>query len=100
MGDDNYVYIGDKPIMKYVLAAVTQLNGDNSKVVIKARGRSISKAVDVALVLKERFIKESQLKDIVIRTEVLKSEAGQPTNVSSIEIIVFKPSRMWTVCPE
>jgi DNA-binding protein len=94
MNEDNYVYVGTKPTMKYVLAAVAQLNGGNSIVVIKARGRAISKAVDVALILQDRFVQNGEMEDIVIRTEALNGEDGQPTKVSSIEITLFKPSEI------
>jgi DNA-binding protein len=91
MGEDNHVYIGSKPTMNYVLAAVTQLNGGQSMVIIKARGRSISKAVDVALIIMDRFVQDSQMQDIEITTEVLDGDDGNPKNISSIEISLFKP---------
>jgi len=83
--NDNTVFIGRKPTMNYVLAVVTQFNtGD--EVVIKARGKSISTAVDVAEIVKSRFIQDLKVKDIQISTESLKSEDGRSVNVSSIEI--------------
>ncbi len=45
MGDDNTVFIGKKATMNYVLAVVTQFNSGHNEVVIKARGRAISRAV-------------------------------------------------------
>ena len=45
----NIIYIGSKPPMDYVLAAMTAFNaGDSNEIVLKARGRAISTAVDVA----------------------------------------------------
>ena len=47
--DDNVIYIGKKPPMSYVLAVITQFNTSGSdEVILKARGRSISTAVDTA----------------------------------------------------
>ena len=55
MSDANVVYVGNKPVMNYVLACVTQLNQGADEIVVKARGRAISRAVDVAEILKNRF---------------------------------------------
>ncbi|HJJ55876.1 MAG TPA: RNA-binding protein, partial [Methanocorpusculum sp.] len=43
---DNIVLIGNKPVMNYVLAVVTQFNSGNSEITIKARGRAIVRAID------------------------------------------------------
>ena len=56
MSEENVVYIGNKPVMNYVLAVVTQMNGGVPEVVLKARGRAISRAVDVAEIVRNRFI--------------------------------------------
>ncbi|MGZ7070718.1 MAG: DNA-binding protein Alba, partial [Methanobacterium sp.] len=61
MTEDNIVYIGTKPVMNYVLAVVTQMNGGTSEVVLKARGKAISRAVDVAEIVRNRFISEVEL---------------------------------------
>ena len=89
MADENTVYIGKKPTMNYVLAVVTQFNTGTDEIVIKARGRSISRAVDVAEIVRNRFITEAKVKDIRISTEEITSEDGDRTsNVSSIEIFL------------
>ena len=90
MAEDNIVYIGKKPIMNYVLAVVTQFNSGSGEVVIRARGRSISRAVDVAEIVRNRFVPESKVKDIQIATEKLTGEEGRVSNVSSIEIYLTK----------
>jgi len=85
--DENVIYVGNKPPMSYVLAVVTQFNtGDSDEVIIKARGRAISRAVDTAEIARNRFIKDAELKDIKIDTESLTNEEGRTSNVSSIEI--------------
>lgn len=91
MGDDNTVFIGKKATMNYVLAVVTQFNSGNDEVIIKARGRSISRAVDVAEIVRHRFVQDTEVKEIIIDTEVLQREAeGTSANVSSIEIFLKK----------
>lgn len=92
MSEDNTIYIGKKPTMNYVLAVVTQFNGGSTDVIIKARGKAISRAVDVAEIVRHRFIKEAQVKDIKIDTEVLSASSGESANVSSIIISMGRPS--------
>ena len=87
--DENVIYVGKKPPMSYVLAVVTQFNSGSAEVVIKARGRSISTAVDTAEIVRNRFITDAELKDVKIGTEVITNEEeGRTSNVSSIEIIL------------
>jgi len=85
--DDNVIYVGNKPPMSYVMAVVTQFNGASSKtVIIKARGRSISTAVDTAEIVRHRFIKNAKVTDITIGTEHVTNEQGRDSHVSSMEI--------------
>ena len=85
--DENTIYVGRKPPMSYVLAVVTQFQGSGSdEVVIKARGRSISTAVDAAEITRNRFVTDAKVKEIKISTESITNEEGRNSNVSSIEI--------------
>ena len=84
--EDNTVYIGKKNIMGYVLAVVTQFNNGAESVEIKARGRTISKAVDVAEIVRNRFMPDIKVDNIEIKTEELTSEDGSKSKVSAIEI--------------
>ena len=87
--DENVIYVGNKPPMSYVLAIVTQFQGSGSEeVVIKARGRAISRAVDAAEITRNRFVTDAEIKDIKIGTESVTNEEGRTSNVSSIEIIL------------
>jgi len=86
MSDENVVYIGNKPVMNYVLAVVTQMNGGTSEVMLKARGRAISRAVDVAEIVRNKFILNAELGSINISTEEVSNQDGNPSNVSAIEI--------------
>lgn len=90
MAEENVVFIGQKPVMNYVLAVVTQFNSGSAVVVLKARGRAISKAVDVAEIVRNRFISDSKISNIVTSTEPLTTEDGRTTNVSAIEISMTK----------
>jgi len=84
--DENTIFVGNKPPMSYVLAVVTQFNSGTDEVMIKARGRAISRAVDTAEIVRNRFVKEANVKNINIGTESMTNEEGRTSNVSSIEI--------------
>uniref|UniRef100_A0A7C3UDD1 DNA/RNA-binding protein Alba n=1 Tax=Geoglobus ahangari TaxID=113653 RepID=A0A7C3UDD1_9EURY len=86
---ENAVYVGNKPVMNYVLAVLTQFNNGIREVAIKARGKAISRAVDVAEIVRKRFLPDVDVKDIKISTEKVESEQGV-ANVSAIEIILAK----------
>ncbi|NOZ58531.1 MAG: DNA-binding protein Alba [Euryarchaeota archaeon] len=90
MTEDNVVYVGNKPAMNYVLAVSTQFTRNAKEVVIKARGRAISRAVDVAEIVRNRFIPEAKVKDIQIGTEEVTTEDGKTVRLSSIEIVLEK----------
>jgi DNA-binding protein len=90
MSEENIIFVGKKPTMNYVLAIVTQFNNSGiDKIVIKARGKAISKAVDIAEITKHKFVQTARYENIALDTETLDGENG-PSNVSSIEIILVK----------
>jgi DNA-binding protein len=84
---DNTVFVGNKPVMNYVLAVVTQFNNGAKEVSIKARGKAISRAVDTAEIALNRFLEGVNKKQITTSTEVIDTDSGK-TNVSSIEIVL------------
>jgi DNA-binding protein len=86
----NEVFVGKKPVMAYITACITQINRTGGKVVLKARGRSISRAVDVAEVLRNRFATDLKIESIKTSTEKVQTEEGQMVNVSAIEIVLSK----------
>lgn len=90
MAEDNIIRVANKPAMNYVVAVVTQANSGAKEVVIKARGNAISRAVDVVEIVRNRFIKEMQIKDIKIGTEQVQRENGTTMNVSAIEITLAR----------
>lgn len=87
MTEDNIVFIGNKPVMNYVLAIVTQFNNGAKEISIKARGKAISRAVDAVEVSRNRFMPQTKIKDIKIGTEKIAAERGE-SNVSTIEIVL------------
>jgi DNA-binding protein len=84
---ENTVFVGNKPVMNYVLAVVTQFNNGAEEVAIKARGKAISRAVDTAEISLNRFLDGVVKKEIITSTEIIDTDTGK-TNVSSIEIIL------------
>ncbi len=86
----NTILIGQKPLMSYATAIVMQINSGSKELSVKARGRVISKAVDVVEVCRRRFFDgKLEIRDVNIGTEVL-GEEGQTRNVSTIEIKLAK----------
>jgi len=89
--NENTIFVGNKPPMSYVLAVVTQFsNKGSNEVIIKARGRAISRAVDTAEIVRNRFVTDAEVKNINISTESMTNEEGRTSNVSSIEIYLYK----------
>ncbi len=84
---ENTVFVGNKPVMNYVLAVVTQFNNGAETVAIKARGKAISRAVDTAEISLNRFLEGVTKQDIITSTEIIDTDTGK-TNVSSIEIVL------------
>ena len=89
--DKDIVYIGNKPQMSYVLAVITQFNESNvESVVLKARGKAISRTVDVAEIVKNKFMPAVKIDNILTSTEKISREDGTTSNVSAIEITLRK----------
>ncbi len=86
----NAVFIGKKPVMNYVLACLTLFHSGAKEVVIKARGRAINQAVDVAEIVRRQFLPDVKVKKVDIGTEQLPpvEGGGMPINVSVIEIVL------------
>jgi DNA-binding protein len=87
----NVILIGKKPVMNYVLATLTLLsNTDANEVIIKARGRSICKAVDTAEIVRNRFLKNLEVKSVAIGSQQVTNPDGRTSRVSTIEIVLAK----------
>ena len=92
MADDNSIFIGGKPFMNYVTGVVMQFTTKNAEeVIVKARGKFISRAVDVAEVAAKRFLEGSVgIKDIRVDSEEFQNKEGKQVRVSTIEIVLDK----------
>lgn len=88
----NIVFIGNKPTMSYVLAVITSLSANSKEVIIKARGRAITTAVDVAEIVRSRFMKDMKVSNIKIGTEEMPAREGEnrARMVSTLEITLSK----------
>ncbi|MGA9387545.1 MAG: DNA-binding protein Alba [Candidatus Bathyarchaeia archaeon] len=87
---EKVVYVGQKPVKNYVIACLTSFSTGSNKIVLKARGRAICKAVDTVELLRRTFMKDAQLQGISICTEQVAREGDRKTNVSAIEITLTK----------
>lgn len=92
MGDDNSIFIGGKPFMNYVTGVVMQFTTKNApEVIVKARGKFISRAVDVAEVSAKRFLTgQIGINNIKVDSEEFKNKEGRDVRVSTIEISLGK----------
>ena len=91
--DANVVFIGTKPFMNYVTSVVMQFTTKQRKeVIIKARGKFINRAVDVAEVVRKRFLEDQkiEIKNIRVDSEEFENREGRKVNVSIIEITLSK----------
>lgn len=90
--DDHSVFIGGKPFMNYVTGVVMQFTTQNaSEVVVKARGKFISRAIDVTEVVRKRFLENQiELKDIKVDSEEFENKEGRHVRVSTIELTLTK----------
>ena len=87
MSENNIVYVGSKPIINYCMAVIENFRHGDS-VALKARGRAISRAVDVAEVTRNRYLNGVRVESIDIMTEQLDSQDGDTRNVSAITILL------------
>jgi DNA-binding protein len=87
------IFVGSKTPMDYVLAVITRLSaGDSKEVILKARGRAITTAVDVAEITRRRFLKDLKVDKISIGTEEMPPREGENRSrmVSTVEITLTK----------
>lgn len=90
--EDHSVFIGGKPFMNYVTGVVMQFTTQNAReVVVKARGKFISRAIDVTEVVRKRFLENQvELKDIKVDSEEFENKEGRQVRVSTIELTLAK----------
>lgn len=86
----NEIFIGKKPLMTYVTATLVQL-ANEPNVIIKARGMSITTAVDVAQIIVKRMDTLGyKIVAVKLGSEQMQSQDGKTRNVSTIEIEVAR----------
>lgn len=89
--DDNIIFVGNKAPMNYVVAVLTEFK-KNNEVIIKARGRSISKAVESALLVQKKFMKEVEIIEIKVDLEhIIDDKTQKPMDIPAIEIFLATP---------
>jgi len=90
---DNIIFVGIKPFMNYVTGVVMQFQNKGQKeVIVSARGKFVSKAVDIVEVARRTFLKDENIKvkDIKISSEQFENKEGKRIFVSAIEINLIK----------
>ncbi|MCX6774635.1 MAG: DNA-binding protein Alba [DPANN group archaeon] len=92
MTDEHSIFIGGKPFMNYVTAVVMQFTMKGATgVVVKSRGKFISRAVDVVEVARNRFLKDQiDVRNIKIGSEEFVNKEGRNVRVSTLEIALGK----------
>lgn len=89
-GSDNCIFVGDKPFMNYVAAIIMQFSThEQPSVQIKARGKHISRAVDVMEVtLKDFLDEEIILKEISTDSDIVRNREGKQVRVSTVNMLL------------
>ncbi|MCM2325015.1 MAG: DNA-binding protein Alba [Candidatus Woesearchaeota archaeon] len=95
MNEDNSIFIGGKPFMNYVTGVVMQFTTKGAdEVIVKARGKFISRAVDVAEVATKRFLEgTASVKTVTINSEEFENKEGRQVRVSTIEVLLVKKKK-------
>ena len=95
MTEEHAIFVGGKPFMNYVTAVVMQFTTKGAnKVVIRSRGKFISRAVDVAEVVKSRFLRDQiEVTGIKMDSEEFKNREGRTVRVSTLDIDLNRISR-------
>jgi len=90
--EENSIFIGGKPFMNYVTGVVMQFGNGAKRVTVKARGKFISKGVDVAEVARRKFLTEQKVsvEDVQIGSEEFENKEGKTINVSILEVVLKK----------
>lgn len=90
MNDSRDVFVGNKVFMNYVTGVVMQFNKGFGSVIIKARGKYISKAVDIAEMVRNRFLSDVVVKDVLLGSAEFNRDDGKNIRVSTIDIVLSK----------
>lgn len=80
-----------KPLLNYVTACITMFNGGAEHVILRSRGEAINTAVDVAQLLKKKFVSQVQISKIQIDGENVISRDGRQLSLPVLEIELSIP---------
>jgi len=84
--DDNVIFVGNKAPMNYVVAVLTEFK-KSDEVVVKARGRAISKAVETVEIVRKKFLSDVSVNDIKIGLEnIIDDKTNKPMDIPTIEL--------------
>lgn len=86
--EQNVIYVGKKPMSNYCLAA-TMMANTNDIIILKARGLTISRAVDISQVIVNQFLQGFKTDKVEVGTETYDQD-GRKRNVSTIAITLKK----------
>lgn len=70
--EDNIVLVGKKPLMNYVLSVNTIREKGHKEIILKARGRAISRAVDIEEMSLRRFLTDWKVSEVSFGTEEME----------------------------
>ncbi|MFQ6011873.1 MAG: DNA-binding protein Alba [Nitrososphaerales archaeon] len=79
-----------KPIMNYVTACITVFNDGDNELIVRARGTAINSAVDMVQLLRSRFLKTVEIKDIAIGGEEVSNDEGKRWTLPTIEVTITR----------
>ena len=87
---DNSFFVGEKPLMNYVTASVMHFTSKNApEIVLKARGKFMSRAIDVSQVIINRFLKDQTfIHSVNLGSEEFTNKENRKVRVSTIEICI------------
>src|SRR3954447_25011586 len=87
----NEIFIAKKPLMTYVTATLVQLANEPT-VIVKARGKSITRAVDVAQIIVKRMDSLGyRISNVKLGSDILNStDSDKPRNVSTIDVSISR----------
>lgn len=87
--EGNMIRVGKKPVLNYVMACVTLFSSGNNEIIIRGRGKAITKAVDITEMLRRSFTKDLIIKSIKVGSEDIK-RMQEEFPISIIEIVITK----------
>ena len=87
---NNFVIIGKKATMNYVVACLTLFNSGSQQIILKARGQPICRAIETVEMLRKAFINNLEIIKIEIGSQNY-NRLGKIRRTSTIEITLSKP---------